>query len=294
MLNNDVCGVVVTFHPKSDVVENLKALRQQVHCIVVVDNGSSADGIEPLRRAGVESDFVLIENDKNLGLPAALNIGIMRANELGFEWVLLFDQDSTVTDGFVDALIATYRAHPRKKDIGLVAPVYIGRDSGKSISMSPHLLADGSLDAAMTSGSLIPMQVIRRCGGFEELLMIDLLDYEFSLRLRSYGLIIVRSSEARLLHEPGSPKTVKLWGGRQIRVIETNAIRKYYFARNRVWIINKYRRCFPGLCLSGIKAQVKTTVKSVLFEDGGARKFWYALRGISDGILGRMGERLPL
>jgi rhamnosyltransferase len=289
-----ICAVVVTFKPKPDVRENLASVRRQVHGLIVVDNTSSPDKTDLLHRATVDLNFVLIENGCNLGLPAALNLGIRRAEELGYQWVVLFDQDSTVTDGFIEGLLATYQQHPRHKEIGVVAPIYVGRNTAMALPNSPRLMENGTLRAAWTSGSLIPMSIFRDYGGFEEQLFIDYLDYEFCLRLRCHGLIIVQSTGAQLLHEAGRLKTASLWGIRRFNLQNHSAGRAYYRARNRVWITKKYGKIFPELMRQRFVEMIQDCTGMLLFESGGTKKVCYSMLGLAHGLMGYMGKTIDL
>src|SRR5271170_2638838 len=96
-LQNNVCAVVVTFRLMAEHLENLIKARAQVQKLVVVDNGSSEQALAPFRGSQSQADFHLIENGENVGIAAALNIGIKWAQAQGCDWVILFDQDSTVT-----------------------------------------------------------------------------------------------------------------------------------------------------------------------------------------------------
>ncbi len=84
MNTHDTCAVIVTFHPPPAVLENLAKVRFQVEGLVVVDNGSSSLSLAPFRAAMCEMKFTLIENGANLGIAAALNIGVRWARS---QWV---------------------------------------------------------------------------------------------------------------------------------------------------------------------------------------------------------------
>jgi rhamnosyltransferase len=294
MVKNGVCAVVVTFRPQAEVFENLTRLRPEVEAVVVVDNGSTEDELSLLRQASSILGFVLIENRENLGLPAALNIGMERAETFGLQWFILFDQDSTVTDGFTEALLNSYLCHPKRERIGIVAPRYVDARTRKPVSRHPPYLADGCLETAMTSGSLLPSKIYREYGGFEEALTIDMLDQEYSLRLRSHGLIIVESENAVLLHAPGFPKTYYFGRIRLFRALNHSPARQYYRVRNRVWIARRYGEQFPGLRLRSLGWQIRECLIILLSEKARGRKLWLTARGIKDGLLGHMGKTIEL
>ena len=111
-----VCAVVVTYNPKPAFVENVAAVSAQVDHTVVVDNGSSSE--TEVHLVGLESRFgcKVIRNRQNLGIAAALNIGVKCAMEAGFDWVATFDQDSRVSDGFISLMLETYRQAPHPRE----------------------------------------------------------------------------------------------------------------------------------------------------------------------------------
>jgi rhamnosyltransferase len=294
MVKNGVCAVVVTFRPGAEVFENLTRLRPEVEGIVVVDNGSTEDELSLLRQASRTLSFVLIENRENLGLPAALNIGMEKADTSGFQWFVLFDQDSTVTDGFTVALLNSYLCHPERERIGIVAPRYVDARTRKPVSRHPPYLSDGYLETAMTSGSLLPSKIFRGYGGFEEALTIDMLDQEYSLRLRSRGLIIVESENAVLLHAPGFPKTYYFGRIRLFRALNHSPARQYYRVRNRVWIARRYEKHFPGLRIRSLGLQIRECFIILLSEKARGKKLWLTVRGIRDGLAGNMGKTVHL
>src|SRR5271168_2438123 len=108
MDDNGVCAVIVTFRPPPVVLGNLAKAREQVEALVVVDNGSSLEALAPIQHAGRDLDFELIQNGANIGVAAALNVGVRWARSRGYRWVALFDQDSTLSDGFISSMLREY------------------------------------------------------------------------------------------------------------------------------------------------------------------------------------------
>src|SRR5665213_1179891 len=216
MVSNSVCAVVVTFHPESDVLESLSKVRQQVQALVVVDNGSPETSINLLRAASHQTGFELIENGENLGIGAALNIGIRWAEVNGFEWVILFDQDSAVMEGFMDAMLRGFENISKRDRLAILVPRYVDKRSG--IPLPQDRAKSGGLQTAMTSGSLMRVSLFHEHGLFEEELFIDSVDSEYSLRLRSSGHLIEECNDAVLLHSPGHPTVLRLCG---VRLFQT-------------------------------------------------------------------------
>lgn len=259
MVKNSVCAVVVTYHPDAGVLHNLSALMPQVEHLVVVDNGSSAAELEPLRRQAGTPGFTLIENGENLGIAAALNIGARWGIEHGLQWVTLFDQDSRVTEGFVPAMIAGSEASKWGKWLGILVPTYTDSRLGTPL---PANRVKRGLEAAMTSGSLLRTEIFTRCGFFVDELFIDGVDYEFSLRLRRRGFVIEECPAAVLLHSPGEPKRHKLLGF-NYQTANYGPVRRYYQERNKIWIAKRYALSFPVFCLKSSSSAQRTSSRSL-------------------------------
>jgi rhamnosyltransferase len=282
-----VGGIVVTYHPDADVVHNLAELRSQVGQLIVVDNGSNASAVAMLKEASTEIGFDLVANRENLGIAAGLNIGIHRAIELGCAWLLLFDQDSCISDTFTRIMLATYATLAATRLLGILVPLYIDSRTGQPLPFARH--NDGTLPTAMTSGSLIAVSTFRACGPFADELFIDSVDHEYSLRLRKAGFVIAVCERAQLLHSPGTPRPHALLG---INFQSTNysPLRRFYQERNKLWLYRRYALRFPGFCGREFVRSFVDLTKILLVESDKQRKCRFFFRGIYAGLRGRMGK----
>lgn len=294
MVSNGVCAVIVTYHPLPDTISNIRKLRPQVQGLVVVDNGSSIDCLEFLRAASNEYDYELIENYENLGVGAALNIGARWAQTNGFRYLALFDQDSTVTDGFIETTVEAYESNSNRKRIGIIAVASKNRVTG--VCPTPRFLGkDGSILVAMTSGSLLPIEVLSSCGYFQEDLIIDLVDYEYCLRLRDAGYIVQYCPKAFLLHSAGSPAECRLFGIVLLTFSNHSAARWYYITRNSILMLKRYGMRYPNwACATIAQIVFKGPIKTALVSEERWRKLYNILLGAVDGILGKKGARVGL
>lgn len=288
-----ICGVIVSFHPSAQLLANIDLLLRQVQGLVIVDNGSREDEISPLRAAGSEGRFALTELGQNLGIGAALNVGVRWASENGFSWVVLFDQDSTVTENFIADLWDASQSHPKAERVALACPLCVDPTTG-AIAQPGPLLDDGGVMVGMTSGSLLPLWAFDECGFFNEDLFIDQVDFEYCLRLRKCNFIVVQSDKAKLLHRPGSPRPFLLFGIRICSTSNHDAKRRYYMMRNTIWVIRRYRKQFPSWCSDNGTALLKDTVKTILTEDDRWTKLKYCLLGLRHGLEGKQGKTVDL
>jgi rhamnosyltransferase len=282
-----VSAIVVTFHPRPEYLENLANIRAQVDLLIVVDNGSDENELAPLRFASREPGFKLIENGDNLGIAAALNMGIREAQKEGCQWVALFDQDSGITDGFIATMISEFHAYSQQRKIMQIIPRYLDPETGVERIVSTF--GDGGAFLTITSGSLFSMEAFEKCGLFREELFIYCVDDDYSLRIRKNGFYIGVSKDAVLLHQSGHPTSRKLFG----MTLTTKNYRpevRYYYARNKVWILRFYGKTFPRLIVPTLREFVTIPLKIALMEDASWQKIRLFVCGLADGVAGRMGR----
>ena len=125
------------------MVENMSNVLAQTDGLVVVDNGSKIDEISPLRKASQNHGFQLIENDVNLGIAEALNQGVRWARANGFSWVILFDQDSRLTPGFIGNIVCF--------NMGISPPTRKGWDPYSHDMSTRRLVLNPRCDAPATA-----------------------------------------------------------------------------------------------------------------------------------------------
>jgi rhamnosyltransferase len=288
MTAQSVCAVIVTYHPNAKMLENMRHILVQVNGLVVVDNGSSDQELEPLRAKEQSLGFQLIENGENLGIAQALNQGIERVKSEGYPWVILFDQDSRITDGFVTQMFAAWESHPDRERIGSIHPRYAEPETG--VEAAVPRAEDGSPLLPMTSGALMPTWIFDRIGWFASEYFIDLVDWEYSFRMRAAGFVVADSSHAKLLHATGNPAPITIFG-RTFHPSHHSATRRYYMARNCIVFYRKYFLSFPGWILNCIYREVRDVLVCLIAEEDRARKFRNFLLGTWDGLTQRMGKR---
>lgn len=287
-MEQSVCAVIVTYHPTASMTENMPKVLSQVQGLVVVDNGSDQTELDPLRLASQIFGFKLIENRENLGIAEALNQGVRWAKYENYPWVILFDQDSKITENFMDQMFAAWQAHPESERVASIHPRYVDPTTG----IEPRVFRanDGGPITSMTSGSLMPTWIFDKIGFFPIEYFIDQVDTEYGYRIRAAGYLSADSRQAVLFHSPGHPKRINLLGF-SFEPTHHSAIRRYYFTRNRVVVYRKYFRIFPRWILHTMYISLRETIKCFVAEKDRPRKFRNLLFGVWDGLTGRMGKR---
>jgi len=289
VITQSVCAVVVTYRPRLTMLENLRHVLAQLPGMVVVDNGSNADELDWLREASQSLGFQLIENGENLGIAEALNQGVHWAKSKGYPWVILFDQDSRITDGFIGQMFAAWESHPERVRVASIHPKYVDPDTGTEPMV--RRASDGGPIRSMTSGALMPVWIFDKIGWFAADYFIDFVDFEYCFRIRAAGYLIADSRQAVLLHAAGHGKRKLDFLGFSFRPIHHSAARRYYMSRNRVAVYRKYLHIFPGWILQFMYESLRETIKCFIGEQDRARKFRSFLLGTWDGLIGRMGKR---
>lgn len=294
MIRQPVCAIVVTFNPTAQVLRNLELLLEQTESLVVVDNGSTAASLNALRDFRDVRGFALLENKVNVGIAAALNRGVQQVAAGRYRWTALFDQDSAVSPGFFDAMFEGVETHPNRERVAIFCPRYVDRESGREMLPAKCGKRGNALSVGRTSGSLMRTALFAECGWFVEEMVIDQVDFEYCLRVRRRGYEIAQCKDATLLHTLGAPRAYRLFGLRLFGTTNHSAARRYYLARNRIWMMKKYWARYPRWCSGLCVLTLKESAKILLVEDGRWSKLGHILLGLRDGVIGRMGMTVEL
>ena len=296
---SQVACVVVTFEIGRTVLPVLEAILPQVDRVLIVDNGSGGETQNALREieSAHQERVEMIRNGENLGIAAALNIGIRRALDQGYDWVLTLDHDSVAAPDMVANLFRTYTevagANP-----GILSPAHIDGSTGRKYRYPVfgkfffrHVTPTDrplSCSFCISSGCLIPKKVFESAGLFQEEYFVYAVDTEFCRRVLRHGYSIFVSEKAVIVHREGGGRKADL-GIFQLRTPDWSAHSMYYIFRNVVHDLRNNPvfswRVHEGLFLA--RALITLLLANPL--DRKAR--WAAVRrGISDGIKGRLGK----
>jgi len=279
---NMVCCVVVTFNPDTALLDLIKTIEKQVDKIIIVDNNSGRDGLDALRKLD-NNNNIFIYNEENFGIAKALNQGVGKAQEMEYNWVITFDQDSKLFSNLVQILCNVHALYPNKQDIGAIGINILKENGSKSYRVSS---TDAYLekDYLITSGCLLSVEAFALIGGFREDFFIDNVDLEYSLRLRKYGKKLLISSECGMYHDPGAPKSRTVFG---IKFVSSNhnSFRRYYMARNHILLCRGYLFQNPYFITKATFFFVIALVRMVLVDDDRVPKIISSIKGLIDGFL---------
>lgn len=245
--NAGSCAVVVTYNPDVTALLNLLSQLNKETDFIVIDNGSGHIAELTTSIAAYKRCKNLIGLESNEGLAKALNRGIAWAQSNRYNYVFLFDQDSSLCDLFIARMIEAHKRASRhsQKGIAAIGPRIINPQTmrqtpfklfSKIIWRSDRLFADIEqhyiADFLVTSGSLLALEFLQEVGAMKESYFIDNIDLEWCFRAKSLGFDLLGTDAAVLYHAIGERSSNPLVKAGLIA--QHNPSRTYYSSRNRV------------------------------------------------------------
>lgn len=177
---NIIC-IIVTYNPQLSILyKSLNSLLKQTDGVIIVDNSDHY-----INFSSINGNVEIIRNGRNLGIAKAQNIGIDYALSQGADFVLFMDQDSLISDNFVKSLMRCYNQKSKEELIGAVGPMPFNRENNlvyyaANIDNSKKSIA--KVDTLISSGSLVPKEILILVGGMDDSLFIDMVDLEWCWR----------------------------------------------------------------------------------------------------------------
>jgi len=92
-------------------LSSLAAMTPPPDVLICVENGCTAEGIEAVR-SGAPQGATILEIPSNVGFAAAVNRGMERVLQAGAEWVLLLNNDATVSPQCLSRCLDEVAARP--------------------------------------------------------------------------------------------------------------------------------------------------------------------------------------
>ena len=125
-------AVVITYHPSSEQVAGFTALLALFESLIVVDNTPASDAARnALDLISDDPQITVIRNRANVGIAAAMNIGVRLAQQRGCRWVVTLDQDSRPTSQLTRFFFRVMRGEFPLGNIGVVGANYINTNNGR-------------------------------------------------------------------------------------------------------------------------------------------------------------------
>jgi rhamnosyltransferase len=277
MKPSEIMAIVVSHNPSDSIVTMVNILLKQVGHILIVDNKSTGSSIGYMDSLSGLSNLTIKKLDSNVGIGAALNVGVRYAEELGFTWVLTMDQDSLPSENMI---LEFSRESDNDPNILCLSPLIYGT-SIKAFKVA------GEVNYSITSGNLVKTSLINSVGGYDEDLFIDGVDFDFSLKVLNSGYKIFRVNGAFMQHELGSTRRKKIL----LDGFYTchSPIRRYYIFRNYAFLIDKYLKINTMFSLKLLLLLFLNLITITLYGPLRLKSYFFMIYGVFDFIRGKRG-----
>lgn len=228
-----LAGVVVLYNPDNSVAYNINSYIDKLDILSVVDN-SEKKNKKLISRLLQNKKVLYIDNHGNRGIAKAFNIGAVKAIEQKCDFLLTMDQDSMASENMLEKLISFIYQNDAEV-LGIVSAYHKQPYENNCY----YLKESESIAYVMSSGNLLNLKAYKKSGRFLEKLFIDMVDYEYCLRLHMNGYQIIRLNSAILFHKEG-----EVYKTKGIIKIIHSPIRTYYYIRNYLYVSKKYKKIF--------------------------------------------------
>jgi hypothetical protein len=257
--------VLVNWNLKEDTLDCVDSLLKAgilSSRIIVVDQGSTDGSVEEIT-GRYNSTIQIIENKQNLGYADGVNRGAIRALDLGAEWVMVMNNDTTVSPTLFEELAKTANQNPQVSIFGPMILYHHDPDRiwflgdrlipGTLITYSlykdkippdkiPNIL---SVDFVSGCGMMIRSDIFRKVGHFDTSFFMYGEEVDFCQRVRQSG------------YKLASVPNAKMWHKVSLSANQDRLKSRYYRIRNQIWIYRKYSS-FPQLLIMFIFSIVRS------------------------------------
>lgn len=230
--------------------------------IIVVDNGSTDNSVEYLKKISDGEKIQAILLDQNWGFAGAVNRGIKKARG---RFLLLLNSDTQVQKETLKKAIEFAQKHPqaiiglqlvnldgsiqpsvyRFPSIeGAIKEFWLGKKDSYQ-KYYPKSQKAIKVDAITGAAMLIPKKVIKKIGLFDEKYFFYFEDLDYCRRAKKMGIEVYYLPSARVFHYHGAtgkemPEITHQW------LVESskkyNGLAKYYSLTSIIWLGQKWQK----------------------------------------------------
>ncbi len=235
--------VILNFKVKEYTLECIKSVKNSTYKnikIIAVDNNSE-DGIGEILQ--FNKDLIFIQNKENTGFTGGNNLGIKKALELGMDYILVLNPDTTVEKNAIEILVEALDDN----DAGIVCPKILLEDretiwfAGKDLDLLNVLGNHRGVDKkdeggfesmeetdATGAAMMVKKEVFDKIGLFDERYFLYYDDSDFSFRAKKGGFKILYIPKAKVYHANGRSTGLG------------SPLQDYYITRNRMLFASKF------------------------------------------------------
>ncbi|KAB8043345.1 glycosyltransferase family 2 protein [Janthinobacterium aquaticum] len=288
-----VFAIIVAYNPNLiNILRLISILNHQVEKIIVVDNGS-ANCSELRAGCATAENIEIIAFDKNFGIAYAQNCGIDFARNAKAEYLIFFDQDSTIKEDFVFLLKNYFLKLSESSKVAVVAPIFKDEKKGffyplirlRKFGLRRRITPDGSenfpiqVSFVISSGTFTSMAVVNEVGNMHSDFFIDYVDIEWCLRAAHAGYSLFAVPAVSMMHSIGDRSILFIrW-----RLAIHSEWRRYYRIRNSFFLYH-FSHVPKILALREIFVNIIHQFILIATQKNKKKQIKYLMSGILDGI----------
>lgn len=268
MSKQKILAVVVVYKPDILLLrKNIDAIIDQVDKVLLWNN--SPESFSERLIIGVSYKVFTITKGENIGISKALNNAWQYAKENRYDYLLTMDQDSVWVNfsGFLEKVFSCSDSN------NIFGPEY-------SLIDSNAIRED---EYRITSGMLIPIQLLDIIGGYREDFIVDGIDVELCYRARKYGYKVYYVSGSTLIHQAGNHVECHFMGVKYYSD-GYSPFRIYGIIRNHLIIFKEYDVSMHQMSRIIGCYYLKMPIKILFGEDNKREKLAAFYKGLLDGI----------
>lgn len=240
MNKDSIFAIIVTYNPDIEMLQRLHEILtiKDIGTVLIDNDSSNKEEIIKNIPGGI---FLGLE--QNEGIAKAQNIGVEIASKNGARFFIFLDQDTQISDHFVDLIRNSFK---NPSDPVIFCPVVFDKESGLEypslfvnkfgfITKKFSELEQNPIDisVAISSGSAVSKSVFETVGYFNEDFFIDYVDTEWFLRCKYHSIEVTVLPELKILHSIGQTNQKK----RLFHSHVHSHIRVYYQIRNAIALL---------------------------------------------------------
>ena len=239
-----LAACVVLYNPDDTIFENILTYGNYVDKLIVIDNSLKKNNflIDKLSEV-FESKLIYINNNDNLGIATALNQACDKAIELQFKWILTMDQDSSFInfDHYKKCL-------EKVQNVNNVALLAANTDKEGYSNFDINECSCNYREdkfSVITSANIVNLEYFEEIGRFNDKLFIDMVDYDYCLRINIKKFKILYFPDVFVEHKLGEVHLrTNIFTRKKKYKTEHNAQRAYYISRNSLYLSKNYGKYF--------------------------------------------------